>query len=266
MKKYWQIFKISWQNSLVYRFNFFMWRLRTIIGFLSIYFFWSAVFRHNQQVFDYSRAALLTYIVIARFADTLVFSNTSYQASAEIANGNLNNYLLRPAGYLKQWFARDLADKILNLIFFALEIVILVVLLQPPLIFPSALTPWLKFIFTSLFAGLIYFYFSFIVSAFTFWYPEYDGWPLRFVLWMFLEFLTGAAFPLDILPPAVFNWFKWLPFGYLVYFPSGFYLERFGGAESVRIWLTMAGWLVIFYYLTRLIWKKGLKIYGAYGR
>lgn len=266
MRKYWQIFKISWQHALVYRFNFAIWRLRTVIHFLAIYWFWTAVLNHNQQVFDYSRTGLLTYVVISRFVDTLVFSNVSLNAAGEIANGDLNNYLIKPVNYFKNWLARDLSDKLLNLIFFAGEMILLVWLLQPPFFSPVAVGDWIKFVFTTVLAGIMYFYFSFIVSAFTFWYPEHDGWPLRFIFWTLMEFLTGAFFPLDILPATVYTWFKWLPFGYLVYFPSGFYLNKFGTGETIRIWLTMFIWLGIFYWLTKLIWKKGLKIYGAYGR
>jgi ABC-2 type transport system permease protein len=266
MKKYWQIFKTSWQNALVYRFNFVIWRLRTIVYFLAVYWFWAAVFRHNRQVVDYTQAQLLTYVLAVRLADTLVFSNLSYTTAAEIANGDLNNYLLKPLGYLKNWLARDLADKVLNLIFFGGEMLVLYWLLRPPLLLPASAGVWLAFGLTLFLAAGLYFFFSFIVSAFTFWYPEHNGWPLRFILLTLLEFLTGAFFPLDLLPASIYAWFKWLPFGYLIYFPAGFYLNKFAVAESVRIWLTMAFWLAVFYWLAHLIWRRGLKIYGAYGR
>ena len=199
MGKYLSIFKLSWDSALVYRFNFVMWRLRTIISFLAIYFFWVAVFKHNNQVFDYTQTALLTYVIVARFVDTLVFSSLSYTAGQEIASGNLNNYLLKPFSYFKYWFTRDLADKLLNLIFFAAELILIVAILRPPLQFPASLNSWLLFFSTASLAGVMHFYLDFLINAFTFWYPEHGGWPFRFLAWMLFEFLTGLMFPLDIL-------------------------------------------------------------------
>ena len=204
MGKYSQVFKISWDSSLVYRFNFVMWRLRTIISFLAIYFFWVAVFKHNNQVFDYTQASLLTYIIIARFVGTLVFSNLSDSAGQEIAYGQLSNYLLKPISYLKYWFSRDLADKSLNLFFFFAELVLIILILRPPLIFPSNISAWLLFSGTTILAIIMFFYYNFLVNTFSFWYPERGGWPLRFLAWMLLEFLTGAMFPLDILPQNIY--------------------------------------------------------------
>jgi len=264
MSKYSQVFKLSWDSNFVYRFNFVLLRVRTLISFLAIYFFWVAVFRHNNQVFDYSRASLLTYVVVARFVDTLVFNNN--MTGEEIASGNLNNYLIKPVSYLKYWFTRDLGDKLLSLIFFFIELALIMLILRPPLFFPAFLSDWLLFLASIVLAAFMYFYLNFLVNAFTFWYPERGGWPLRFLVTMLLEFLTGGTFPLDILPAQIYAWFKWLPFGYLTYFPAGFYLHKFAGFEVVRIFLTMFVWLAIFYFFTKLAWKKGLKVYGAYGR
>src|SRR3989338_1117270 len=141
MGKYSQVFKISWDSNFVYRFNFVMVRIRSMVSFLAVYFFWVAVFRHNNQVFDYSRATLLTYVVVARLVDTLVFNNN--MTGEEIASGNLNNYLVKPISYLKYWFSRDLADKLLSLIFFVGETVLILLILRPPLFFPAFLSDWL---------------------------------------------------------------------------------------------------------------------------
>src|SRR3989344_52707 len=140
MSKYSQVFKLSWDSNFVYRFNFVLLRVRTLISFLAIYFFWVAVFRHNNQVFDYSRASLLTYVVVARVVGTLVFNNN--MTGEEIASGNLNNYLIKPVSYLKYWFTRDLGDKLLSLIFFFIELALIMLILRPPLFF-AALFLWI---------------------------------------------------------------------------------------------------------------------------
>jgi len=262
MKKYWQIFKVSWQESLIYRVNFLVWRLRSLIGFLGIYWFWQAVFSHNSVIAAYRQPAMYAYLVVALVLRHVVFSNVSYSACVEIANGNLNNFLVKPLNYLGYWFARDWADKALNLLLFTFEALLLIWLLNLPLKLPTDFIHGLMFIGLALMASLMYFFFSFLTSAFSFWYPEHDGWPLRFLMLMLLEFLAGTAFPLDIFPPALIQLFKLLPFYYFVYYPAQFYLGRADPGE----FLLMAGWLVLLIILRKIVWKKGQMVYGAYGR
>ncbi len=266
MKKHWQIFKISWQNTLVYRFNLIMFQVRILVSFLGIYWLWRAVFSQYLTIGSYDQSTILGYLLTAWFLRSLVFSNISFNACVEIANGDLNNYLLKPVGYLKNWLMRDWADKTLNLIFFAVELSLLLWAFHLSFPWPKSFIQGLAFFMAAMLAALLYFFFSFVVSAFAFWYPEHDGWPLRFLMLMLLEFMVGTAFPLDILPPALLQIFKVLPFFYFIFYPAQIYLGRLSGGEILSGGLIMLAWLTALIVLTKLIWRKGLTIYGAYGR
>lgn len=266
MKKYWQIFKVSWQNALVYRFNFVMWQVRSLLSFLTIYWFWLAVFTQYPQIGDYSRQEMLAYILVAAFLRHIVLWTDSFRACVEIANGDLNNYLLKPLNYIGSWLARDWSTRVLNLIFLTLNLVVMVMILKIPLIFPGSIWNWLGFIILVILGSFLYFFYSFIVSAFSFWYPEHDGWPLRFLMLMFLDFLSGVAFPLDIFPQSIMAIFKFLPTTYFIYYPTQVFLGRLSFSESITGFIIMLSWLGLFILLTKFVWKKGLKIYGAYGR
>lgn len=266
MKKYWQIFKVSWQNALVYRFNFVMWQVRSLLSFLTIYWFWLAVFTQYPQIGDYSRQEMLAYILVAAFLRHIVLWTDSFRACVEIANGDLNNYLLKPLNYIGSWLARDWSTRVLNLIFLTLNLVAMVMILKIPLIFPGSIWNWLGFIILVILGSFLYFFYSFIISAFSFWYPEHDGWPLRFLMLMFLDFLSGVAFPLDIFPQSIMAIFKFLPTTYFIYYPTQVFLGRLSFSESITGFIIMLSWLGLFILLTKFVWKKGLKIYGAYGR
>jgi len=266
MRKYWQIFKINWDSVLVYRFNVLLWRVRMMLSFLTIYFFWGAVFSEYSQIADYSSASLLAYLVVAFFLQTLVFANDSFRITAEIATGDLNNYLLKPMGYLSQWLARDWSLKVLNLMCFMVEITALTLIFKLPVFFLTDWRRWLVFLAASVLAALLYFFFSFLVSSFSFWYPEHNGWPLRFLMLMFLDFLSGTAFPLDIFPQSLAALFKILPTTYFIFFPAQIYLGWLNPGEIVQGFLIMAVWLTVFIFLAKKAWQKGLQIYGAYGR
>lgn len=266
MKKYWQIFKASWQNALAYRLNFFMWQVRSLLSFLTIYFFWFAVFTQYHDVGGYSRTVMLAYLLVTGFLRNLVLWTSSYQACVEIASGDLNNYLIKPLNYFGSWLARDWADKAQSLIFFTPGLALLIYILKIPLIFPNNPWVWLWTIFLVILGSVLYFFYSFVISGFSFWYPEHDGWPLRFLMLMFLDFLSGVAFPLDIFPQSVTAIFKFLPTSYFVFFQTQIYLGRLSFNDQLVGFGIMFFWLLFFIYLMKIIWKKGLTIYGAYGR
>jgi ABC-2 type transport system permease protein len=266
MRKYLSVFAMSWSDGFVYRLNFLMWRLRTLLQFFTVYFLWLAIFSGETDLFAYSRAGMLTYIFGVSVLRSFVLSSRSVTVGVEIANGDLNNYLLKPISYLKNWLARDLADKAINLIFMVLELGLLILLLRPPLLAPASLTALGLMLVTAVAAMFLYFLFSFLVSSITFWYTEHQGWPIRFITFMILEFLAGSLFPLDIFPESVFNVFRALPTAYFLFYPMQFYLGRVSGSEVPGILFMLLFWLVALYFLAKLVWKKGLKVYGAYGR
>ena len=266
MKKYLAVFKTHWQSSFVYRLNFIMWRIRTVLQFFAVYFLWVAIFTNQTTVFGYTRSVMLTYIIGTAILRSFVFSSRSASVGAEIGSGDLNNYLTRPISYLKNWLARDLADKLLNILFLTVELTLIILIIKPPLIAPPNLSLIPIFFLTTVLAMMMYFLFSFLISSFTFWYPEHNGWPLRFFIFMIIEFLAGGVFPIDILPSTVFNLFRLLPPAYLVFYPIQIYLGRLDTSQIITTVIIMLIWLIILYQLSRLVWKKGLKIYGAYGR
>lgn len=266
MRKYWAIFKISWQNTLVYRFNILMWRGRMMVAFLGIYWFWRAVLSQSGQIAGYQTVTLPGYLLVVFFLQYLVIGNESFNISSEIASGDLNNYLLKPLGYFANWLARDWALKLLNLILCFIEAALLVKIFNLPLVVPGNFGQGLLFAGVAIGAALLYFFFSFLFSGFSFWYPEHNGWPLRFLMLMFLEFFVGTAFPLDIFPHAVYQILQWLPTSYLIFFPAQIYLGRLAVSEIIQGIAMMSLWLIILVVLSRFVWQKGLKIYGAYGR
>ena len=100
----------------------------------------------------------------------------------------------------------------------------------------------------------------------TFWIPEGNGWPQRFLIFVSLEFFAGGLFPLDILPEAIFKIAKNLPSAFFLNFPLQIYLGRLSVQEVFSTILIMFAWLFVLITVAKFIWHRGLKVYGAYGR
>lgn len=267
MGKYLQIFKISFEQEFAYKVNFIMWRVRNVFQIIITFFLWSTIFNNPGTVFfGYDRARILTYVFALMIVRAIVLSARAVDVSSDISEGNLSNYLVKPIGYFKYWFTRDISSKVLNLGFATFEFGALFLILKPDFYFQGNVYVLGAFVISLIIAMFIYFCILFLVSSVPFWAPEL-GWASQFlVAVVIIEFLSGALFPIDILPPSLQKIAMALPFPYMIFFPVQVYLGKISGPAQVQGFATSTAWLILLYFLMRHVWNKGLRAYQAFGR
>ncbi len=265
MRKYLTVFTVSWQNGFVYRLNFLLWRLRSVIVIITVYYFWDAVFRNGGVIFGYTRDKILTYVFLTLILRSLILGQRSMDAAGEISDGRLSNYLLKPLNYHFYWFTRDLADKLLNMAFSVIEIILLYFILQPPVFLQTNIFILIYFLLTVILAVILNYLLGNASSYFSFWTPG-NAWGFWFLYLVFQDFLGGVAFPLDIFPKAAYGLIMLLPFPYLLYYPANIYLGKISGADIFQGFIIMLFWIGIIIWLLRQEWRWGLKNYQAEGR
>ena len=264
MKKYLLVTYNSFSEILTYRLNFAMWRLRNVLGFLTIYFLWTAVMPENGTLFGYSYQQMLTYVLLNMLITSIVLSTKTHEIAENINSGDLSVFLIKPFGYFKYWFFRDLGDKAMNILFSILEVALLIFLFKPPLFIQTNLTYLGLFVLTLFLAIILHFFISSILSLTGFWSSEV--WAPRFIFYILVTFFTGGIFPLDILPQPIYEVFMFLPFAYLQYFPLKIYLGGLSQIEILQGFLMSISWTLIFFWLANYIFRLGLKSYTAVGR
>lgn len=84
---------------------------------------------------------------------------------------------------------------------------------------------------------------------------------------MFTVFMVlgGGLVPLDLFPPGIRAALDWLPFRYMLDFPVQVLLGRIAGLELLQGFAVQAVWAALFIALQRLLWRRGLRRYGAVG-
>ncbi len=264
MKKYYLIAKNTWDEMLTYRVNFSLWRVRMVIGLLINYFLWTSVMPDNGTLFGYSKDLMISYIVLAPLVYSLVFSSRTHEMAENINNGDLSYFLLKPFGYFKYWFSRDLGDKAMNIAFCIAEFSLFILILKPNIFLQTNPFYLLVFLLSLFMALTLHFFISCLLSMIGFWSPEV--WAPRFIFYVLVSFFAGSMFPLDILPEPVFNFLKLLPFTYLQYFPLKIYLGQLSITEMLQGFAVTLIWIGIAYATLKLVWSKGLKMYTASGR
>lgn len=264
MHKYFRVFANTWSETLSYRLNFVMWRFRVVLQLLTMFFLWSAVIPKGANLFGYSQAEMLTYILGTSLITSIVLATRTTEIGDQINNGELSNFLIKPISYMKYWFARDLGDKAMNLTFSVIEISILIIIFKPLLVIQENPTFLSLTLLAALISMCMYFFFNFLLGLFGFWSNEI--WGPRFIFWILINFFAGSLFPLDILPKPIFQVLEFLPFTYLLYFPLKIYLGQLNTFQIVQGLIVSLIWTGILLIFCKIAWTRGLKLYGAEGR
>lgn len=264
MKQYLQVIKNTWAETMVYRLNFVLWRVRTVVRLFVLYFLWQAIFAGRGELFGYQQAQIMTYVLGSQIVSSFVFSTRTTEIGRQIHQGDLTNFLLRPINYFYYLISRDIADKLLNIFFAVIEISLIIIIFRPNLIWITNLVSLIQFIIALGLAIFMYFSISVLLGFISFWTQE--SWAPRFLFFIISEFLSGGLFPLDILPATAYQILTLLPFSYLLFFPLKIYLGQWSAIEI--FWRSIIGviWMVILVKVMGKVWKQGLRLYTAEGR
>lgn len=264
MKKYWIVAKNTWAEMFTYRINFIIWRIRTVIQLLTMYFLWLAILPQNTVIAGYNQSLILTYILGTAFIGSITLSSRTQEIGENINNGDLSIFLVRPINYFWYWFFKDLGDKFINTLFSIIELFLVFIILRPPFFFQTNPVFLLLLFISVVLAIFLFFLISSLLGLIGFWSQEI--WAPRFIFYILISFFAGSLFPLDILPKQIFSVFEYLPFTYLLYFPLKIYLGQLLMLEIIKGFLISLVWIIIFQRILLIIWFKGLKSYSAYGR
>ena len=256
---------VSLKGDTVYIASVLAWRIRSVLRVLVVYVLWSSLLLSYGSVSDYSRTALLSYVLLTMIVQAVVFSSRTIDISNDISSGDLTNMLLKPVNYFKYYLAQDLGNKAMNLVFSLAEFSLFIYFFKPPLFLQSDLVLSGISILLLVLAVFIYYFLNIILGFFSFYNPE-NVWAPRFLFFVIVDFLAGSLFPLDILPPMFFKLLMLTPFPYFLYFPIAVYLGKFIGVSLVFYSFIGLVWLFVLSRLAVVLWRRGLKAYEAWGR
>ncbi|NMB84027.1 hypothetical protein GYA28_01940 [Candidatus Roizmanbacteria bacterium] len=259
-KKYQLVFSTTVKEYFAYRLNFVLWRLRMFIYLASTYFFWQAVFEKNITFGHYDKSAILSYILYVSLISNFVFGTRTSDIAAEINDGSIINWLLKPISFFRLYMAKDLVDKIMNIAFSLFEVWLIVYFFKAPLIAPKNILLASLFFINGL---AISFYVNMMLSFIGFWTTEV--WAPRFVFMIMVLFAAGTYFPLDILPPLLYKIMIMTPFPYLFFMTTRTLVGRTDGFVLFEVLISFF-WVIACFFLAKRIWKKGNKSFSFWGR
>ena len=254
--------KICLTKSLNYKINFILMMIVPVCVFFAIkYNLWSSIYavHPEKEIQGYTLSQMIEYqfwiLVFDLFIRSYFFSEN---ISSDIRLGKISSFLLYPFGFINYQFALFVSDKLLQ--FFIAGFCFSLVLTMGWIDFPLVLN-LLKSLCLILMIGLFWFFIQMTLGCLSFWLEE--TWSLNVSVRFVSAFLSGSFLPLDLFPSFFEKFLHWTPFPYLMYFP----IKILMGAEVSFsfCFFVLLFWISVMFFLTRVIWKKGLNLYTGAG-
>ncbi len=262
MKKERAFIDVSLKNVIAYRAEVWYWFVLNLIPLFVTAYLWLAVYKDSKTVAGYTLSMMVTYYLVIFFIRR-VSSAPTFWLSELIQQGGLSAFLLKPYGFIKYAFIQTITNQLSSFILSLPLIALVMYLLRSYLMFPISFIYVLLFIVSvviSIFLSLII---GLLLGSIAFWVTETGS--LFYSYSTIVGFLGGGALPLDMFPSGVRTILYYLPFQYLFNFPLQVYL---GDLTLVQVFdglLLGFVWLVLFSILLNIVWRRGLRVYGAYG-
>ena len=272
--KYFNIYRVSLIERLAYRGDFFFGTVLRFLPMVTTILLWEAVYTGAAQsgkktIAGYDANDMIAYLLLVHISR--MFSSMPGLATGmarDIRDGTVKKYLIQPLDMMGYLLSYRAAHKTAYIATTFLPYALLFGVchsffngLPDPLTFAA-------YIVSLLLAFVIGFFFEYTMGLLGFWFLEVSS--FLYVINTLNFFLSGHMFPLTLFDDnARFAWagqgLRMLPFQYLAYFPAAVFLGKIQGWDLFYGLLQEAGWALVLVITARLLFRRGLKQYSAYG-
>ena len=261
------VFSLGVQNAFVYRWNFFIRAAFGLIPLAATVWIWRAIFEargSGSSVGGYSFGEMVFYFVAVTIVESLVSpSDDEWQIAADIREGRISSYLLRPLDYRAYRASLFLSSRAVYAGVALVPLALVWLWLPGEMKLPADGATWATFFVSMALAAAIQFLIAFVMATLAFWVLEIST--LVFILYSFEYFLSGRIFPIDVMPAGLRTVLMALPFPYELYFPAAIWMGKVSGPSMWSGLAVQAGWALALFALSSWLWRRGVRRYGAFG-
>lgn len=268
LRKYWKILRVALVERLTYRADFILSTFLRFLPMLTTILLWSAIYSgaKSKNLSGFSLNQTVAYLLLVNISR--MFSSMPGLAGGiarDIRDGALKKYLVQPLDMIGYLLSYRIAHKAAYIVSSALPYAVLFFICRRYFVgvLPAEPIVWAAYAASLLLAFLVGFFFETSVGMVGFWFLEVTS--LLYIVMTLNFFISGQMLPLDMLPPFWSGLLKLLPFQYMAYFPAVIVLGKVRGRALAEGLLIEAAWALFFVVLSRLLFRRGLKRYSAFG-
>lgn len=263
LKKYTAVFKITFKESIAYRFDTLTSAIFSFIKIYLAYLLWQAIFSGKEIIGGYTFPMMLTYYIIITFLTRIARSeNIIWETSEEVRTGGYTKYITRPIGHFSYSLSRSLSKGSFSFVTDTVAFIIWILIFRSNLYIPE--NP-LNILFFVIFASMGLFtlmQIHYLIALISFKTIDIAG--PYFFFNNFIDFMSGSFIPLLLLPQIIQNIISLTPFYYILYFPASLYLEQEMGKMGKAV-IVIIGWNIFFTLLRKLMYRRMIMIYEGVG-
>ena len=265
LNKYYRIVGIGLQNTMVYRWNFLLRTLFSVVPLVGTVYLWRALFASKgQSIAGYDFSSMVYYFLLILLASNLITpTEDEWQIAADIREGQLNALLTKPLDYLAYRVSLFVGYRAIYTVVTLPPVLLLFAVFREYVTMPQYVATWFWTALSLAMAAALQFLIAYSVALLAFWILEIST--VVFILFSFEYFLSGQVVPLDLMP----GWFQkvlvWLPFTYELFFPVTVFQEKVRGSALAQGLCIQAGWVLVCFGAARWMWSRGLRHYEAVG-
>lgn len=264
--KYLHVMGIGFQNTFVYRWNFLLRVVFGCIPLMGTFYLWNSVYRDpSVEIGGYGLHAMISYFLMLVLLDSLTSpTEDDFQIAAEIREGLINQFLLKPMDYLAYRFSLFCSSRLIYTAITILPVLAVLWWMRHYLVLPASPAAWACAALATLLSATLQFLMAYCFALMAFWILDVSA-PIFMVY--SIEYLAGGhLFPLKpLLPEGVYNALMLTPFPYEYWFPLGIFQESLSSHEIAMGFVFQILWCGIFYGIARWTWARGIRHYTAVG-
>ena len=213
------------------------------------------------QVGGFSSGDLAAYYIALMVINHLTFTWVMFEFEYRVRSGSFSPLLLQPLHPIHTDITINIAYKVLTSAVTLPVALILVWLFQPDF-HPQ---PWalLALAPALVLAFALRFLIEWCLALSAFWTTRVGA--LNQVYFAALLFLSGRMAPLELMPSWVQTLALLMPFRWMMAFPVELVMGRLSAQQALHGFAAQAAWVGAGLGLLALVWRRGLKQYGAVG-
>ena len=264
MRKYMEVFRLSFKMQIVWRFDVAMTMVATFAHILTMWILWQAIFEGKELISGFTFEAMLSYYVVCSILRSIDFSNQiSGEVSELIRGGKFSGHMVTPMNPMAFFSSMVAGESAFHLGFSIIAAGICAVVFR----INVALTPDATRILLAaamILLGLVFMAgYRYFLGILTFKFLEINF--ILFVQMSIITFATGALVPLSLLPEAVLSVLRVLPFTHVIYTPAMLLTGQISLSEGLLGFVVLLAWAVSIMVIAQIAYNRLRAKYDGVG-